>query len=475
MENLQVTSQGLDAALSAGEMGLKLKLTRFRLGAGTGYTPASDGSDTDLQGPVVHTDAISGYVLEANGQLKLVLRLSAAAGTFTFGELAIDAEVTPGVFLMFASAVLPAPLTKESSLSSSAPSTFTFNCYIKLEQGNSIIQVVPGDVNAGGADYSAQIYNLQQQINNIGTPSNFQPQIDALNLQVSDLTINLANKPDLATYAELSSASPPVDKAVAANHLRNKAADNLIQLTPGGLYLPQASIIGLSGGLPTCTGPTVFSNADNSVVCSGLVSALDLEVGDVVKVEQSSLGNNKLFTVTSITDNNNLKFNETHSFQKVGIKSLKTETATIKFTRVCKWYNAHPGLGQGWNFISSSLKGLGGQSDCIYPQAANTAVYGMNPTFGLIGPDPWTGWSNYNTSHRTINARVSYSGSNKTGSTVVFAFSVRVDDVLVSSSSNTGSQNSLNGVEFVVVPNDSVLNVRTSGNYNDRFTYMELS
>lgn len=475
MSNLQITTQGLEAAASIADQGFRIKLTRFRLADGTGYTPAPDGSETDLHGNVVYTAPISGYTIEPEGELKLVLRIPAPAGTFSFGEIAIDAEITPGNFLMFASAVTPTLLLKESSLSVNAPSTFTFNFYIRMKQGVTVIEVVPGDVNAGGVDYQVQINNLQQQINNMSTPENFQPQIDDINLQFYFISNELSLKPSLATYSELSSATPPVDKAVAANHLRNKAADNLIQLTPGGLYLPQASIIGLSGGLPTYTGPTVFSNADNSVVCSGLVSALDLEVGDVVKVEQSSLGNNKLFTVTSITDNNNLKFNETHSFQKVGIKSLKTETATIKFTRVCKWYNAHPGLGQGWNFISSSVKGLGGQSDRIYPQAANTAVAGMNPTFGLIGPDPWTGWSNYNTSHRTINARVSYSGSNKTGSTVVFAFSVRVDDVLVSSSSNTGSQNSLNGVEFVVVPNDSVLNVRTSGNYNDRFTYMELS
>lgn len=424
MSNLQITKQGLEAAASIADQGFRIKLTRFRLADGTGYTPAPDGSETDLHGNVVYTAPISGYTIEPEGELKLVLRIPAPAGTFSFGEIAIDAEITPGNFLMFASAVTPTLLLKESSLSVNAPSTFTFNCYIRMKQGVTVIEVVPGDVNAGGVDYQVQINNLQQQINNMSTPENFQPQIDAINLQLYFISNELSLKPSLATYSELSSSTPPVDKAVAANHLRNKAADNLIQLTPGGLYLPQASIIGLSGGLPTYTGPTVFSNADNSVVCSGLVSALDLEVGDVVKVEQSALGNNKLFTVTSITDNNNLKFNETHSFQKVGSKSLTTETANIKFTRVSKWYNAPVGLGQGWNYISCYGGNIDGyfQGLKVYPQAMTVANRSPAPTVGFIYGNP--NLTRQNNSNRTLLTKLMFNGTStlvKYGVSQVFA------------------------------------------------------
>lgn len=437
MSNLQITKQGLEAAASLVDQGFKIKLTRFRLGDGTGYVPDPDGLETDLHGSVVHTAPISGYTIGPNGQLNLVLRLSATVGTFTFGEIAIDAEITPGNFLTFATAVLPTPILKESSLSSGTPSTFTAICHIRMNQGNTVIQVIPGDVNAGGVDYQVQINNLQQQINNMSTPENFQPQIDAINLQLNFISNALSLKPSLATYSELNSATPPTDKAVAANHLRNKAADNLIQLTPGGLYLPQASIIGLSGGLPTYTGPTVFSNADNSVACSGLVSALELEVGDVVKVEQSSLGNNKLFTVTSITDNNNIKFNETHSFQKVGIKSLKTETANIKFTRVCKWYNAPVGLGQGWNYISCYGGNIDGyfQGLKVYPQAMTVANRSPAPTVGFIYGNP--NLTRQNNSNRTLLTKLMFSGTTtlvKYGVSQVFASyqsTVEVDNMII--------------------------------------------
>lgn len=99
---------------------------------------------------------------------------------------------------------------------------------------------------------------------------------------------------------------------------------------------------------PSMTGLiTLNGTTDNTVVMSGIVTELDLEIGDVIRIETGAY--NKLHTVESITDNSSIIVNYEHAGNR-GDGSLKlpdfTGQATV--TRIAKWFNAPLGLGQAW-------------------------------------------------------------------------------------------------------------------------------
>lgn len=211
MANLQVTQVGLNAATSAEGLGLQLKLSRCRFGSAVNYVPAPDGSETDLHGTTVFTAAIASYKKDiATGVLEILVRLYPTDGTFAFGEFALDAEVSPGVFVTYATAALPQLLTKYNTPTANVPSTFTFTFTLRLQQGDTTLSVIPGDVNAGGIDY-ASLY--------------------------AELNLRIGTFNGLATLDELSSASPPPTKGVPAHLLVSKAGGNRINLRDDGLYL----------------------------------------------------------------------------------------------------------------------------------------------------------------------------------------------------------------------------------------------
>lgn len=222
MANLQVTQVGLNAATSAEGLGLQLKLTRCRFGSGVNYTPAPDGSETDLHGTTVFTTAIASYKKDiATGVLELLVRLYPTDGTFTFGEFALDAEVSPGNFVTYATAALPALITKYNTPTSDVPSTFTFTFTLRLSPGDTTLIVVPGDVNAGGVDYSAQY---------------------------SELNMRIGDFEGLASLTELQQTTPPQTKGVRASHLLSRSAGNRLSLRSDGIYLgdeapPELSIV----------------------------------------------------------------------------------------------------------------------------------------------------------------------------------------------------------------------------------------
>jgi len=95
----------------------------------------------------------------------------------------------------------------------------------------------------------------------------------------------------------------------------------------------------------TITGTATFLNSANNIALSG-IGIIDLEIGDVVTIS-GTVSNNKESTVEVITDANNIIVNQAHAGGTTS-KSLVNETASATVTLLVKWYNAAPGLGQGW-------------------------------------------------------------------------------------------------------------------------------
>jgi hypothetical protein len=124
----RVTDAGLAAATDAANQGLRLALTRFKLGSSYGYTPT--GTETALAGTIVYDEPISSYKNMPDGSMIFVCSVLPAAGPFTFGEIGLFTDAG----LLFAVATFPDPQDKYVSSGSSVNSTFTFNCHMNLTQ-----------------------------------------------------------------------------------------------------------------------------------------------------------------------------------------------------------------------------------------------------------------------------------------------------------------------------------------------------
>lgn len=132
-----VTDAGLaEAANAAAPGGIKVEITTFKVGAGTGYTPTA--SQTALSGSVLYTGAVTGYMRQPDGSLLVSCVLPADVGPFTFGEVGL---YTSGGAL-FAVACLPDPIAKTSSLNSGFGATYTFNGLLKLGSSATTIDIV---------------------------------------------------------------------------------------------------------------------------------------------------------------------------------------------------------------------------------------------------------------------------------------------------------------------------------------------
>lgn len=131
-----ILNSGLDNAVTAAYPGgVSIKLTTFKVGSGTGYTPDPD-TDTDLHGIVLYTGLISGYVRQGDGSLLLTCVLPAEVGPFVFGELGIYTDTGA----LFAVAVLETPIDKPSSTNSGFGTTFTFNALLKVGSSPVVIE-----------------------------------------------------------------------------------------------------------------------------------------------------------------------------------------------------------------------------------------------------------------------------------------------------------------------------------------------
>lgn len=97
----------------------------------------------------------------------------------------------------------------------------------------------------------------------------------------------------------------------------------------------------------------VFDDNENEIYCEGIVTALGLEVGDVIQFMGTDY-NDKLHTVEGVIDSDNIIVNYEHSDSRgKGPLMLTNETADCTIRRIAKWYNAPTGVGQAWVDVNS--------------------------------------------------------------------------------------------------------------------------
>ena len=103
-----------------------------------------------------------------------------------------------------------------------------------------------------------------------------------------------------------------------------------------------------------------FTSTDNKIVMTGIVSALGLEVGDVITFSNANASNNKPHTVESITDNNTIVVNYEHcSARGNGSLKLYAQTVTNASCKLlAKWFVASDGLGQDWVNLTTTRVNL---------------------------------------------------------------------------------------------------------------------
>ena len=105
----------------------------------------------------------------------------------------------------------------------------------------------------------------------------------------------------------------------------------------------------------TLTETATFTGIDNKIVMTGIVTALQLEVGDVIQFSNAISQNNKPRTVESITDADTIIVNYEHCGAR-GDGSLKlTDEAVVSATvkLLAKWFVAPIGLGQALVAVTS--------------------------------------------------------------------------------------------------------------------------
>jgi hypothetical protein len=119
-------------------MGLSLVLLKFKVGAAFGYVP--NPSDTGLHGSMLYQDFITSYYETPDGTLVASCTIALDAGPFDFGEIGIFTDTDQ----LFALASLEAPLTKYSGLGTNIASSYTFNCYLRLGVGSTVITIGVG-------------------------------------------------------------------------------------------------------------------------------------------------------------------------------------------------------------------------------------------------------------------------------------------------------------------------------------------
>ncbi|PHM64215.1 hypothetical protein Xsto_03238 [Xenorhabdus stockiae] len=124
--------------------------------------------------------------------------------------------------------------------------------------------------------------------------------------------------------------------------------DNIVQTTGQSTVdvMSQKSVTEAFHSLqPEITGGADFVASSNTIGMVGMVSALKLEVGDVIQTIGAQ--SNRLFTVEVILNDNNIVVNFEHR-NGAGSLSLTNETTSVTIKRMTKWYNAPIGLGQAW-------------------------------------------------------------------------------------------------------------------------------
>lgn len=131
---------------------------------------------------------------------------------------------------------------------------------------------------------------------------------------------------------------------------------------------------------PSITGSiTLNGTTDNTVGLADIVTELDLEIGDVIRIDTGAYS--KLHTVNSIVNDSLIRVNYEHAGNR-GDGSLKlpdfTGQATV--TRIAKWFNAPMGLGQAWVDVAASRAAGVTYTNTTGRQIAAAMVYSIGPT-----------------------------------------------------------------------------------------------
>lgn len=141
--------------------------------------------------------------------------------------------------------------------------------------------------------------------------------------------------------------------AAAANVVQTTGSSTADVMTQNAVTDAILNIIG-----KTVTGSiTLNGTTDNTVVMTDIVTELELEVGDVIRIDTGTY--NKLHTVESITNNSSIIVNYEHAGNRAnGSLKLPDFTGQATVTRIAKWFNAPVGLGQAWlDVVGSRAEG----------------------------------------------------------------------------------------------------------------------
>ena len=133
----QITQIGINAAALAGKQGISLSIAKFVLATGNGYTPSL--SDINYHGTSVYNGVPSSWNMLSDTSRDIVCVVPAAAGPFTYGEIALFLD--DGT--LFALAVFQDLQTKASTASGVA-NALTFHCVLNFGASPSVIQVITG-------------------------------------------------------------------------------------------------------------------------------------------------------------------------------------------------------------------------------------------------------------------------------------------------------------------------------------------
>lgn len=143
-----------------------------------------------------------------------------------------------------------------------------------------------------------------------------------------------------------------VSYSITSNGVFNEGAVDAEQVAAQVLALQEAreNEVGQLEATDTAT----LTSTDNKIVFSNIVSRVKVEKGDVVRIIASAIGYDKLHTIESIVNQNEVVVNYEHCGAR-GNGSLKLPdySGSVTVKRIAKYFNAANGLGQEFVNVSN--------------------------------------------------------------------------------------------------------------------------